>query len=230
MLFQAAPARRDAQHGHRRRPYRVEHTGSFSTSEVKRRKARLVLGWRTAWELVRVLSAFVFVCPVSFARARRAQALLASAPCISKGPLCELQFRRQRKTSPRIQSVSLAWSVIPVLYSRSAGLVQSSRSVESGRSVQSVQSSRSAGPVQSGPVWSASLVQSVSWSGPVQSVGRVWSVSPVSAVQSISWSSPVWSSLVGQCTLGPLDPWTLGRSGGVLGDFGVWRYSLRYTF
>jgi hypothetical protein len=172
MLFQAAPARRDAQHGHRRRPYRVEHTGSFSTSEVKRRKARLVLGWRTAWELVRVLSAFVFVCPVSFARARRAQALLASAPCISKGPLCELQFRRQRKTSPRIQSVSLAWSVIPVLYSRSAGLVQSSRSVESGRSVQSVQSSRSAGPVQSGPVWSASAPLDPWTLGPLDGQGE----------------------------------------------------------
>ena len=40
------------------RPYRVECTGSLPTSEVKRRKARLVLGWGTAWEDLRVLSAF----------------------------------------------------------------------------------------------------------------------------------------------------------------------------
>ena len=41
------------------RPYRVECTGSLLTSEVKRRRARLVLGWGTAWEDLRVLSAFV---------------------------------------------------------------------------------------------------------------------------------------------------------------------------
>ena len=42
------------------RPYRVEYTGSLPTSEVKRRRARLVLGWGTAWEHLRVLSAFPF--------------------------------------------------------------------------------------------------------------------------------------------------------------------------
>ena len=42
------------------RPYRVECTGSLSTSEVKRRRARLVLGWGTAWEDLRVLSAFAY--------------------------------------------------------------------------------------------------------------------------------------------------------------------------
>ena len=41
----------------RRRPYRVEYTGSLPTSEVKRRRARLVLGWGTAREDLRVLSA-----------------------------------------------------------------------------------------------------------------------------------------------------------------------------
>ena len=46
----------------RRRPYRVECTGSLPTSEVKRRRARLVLGWGTAWEHLRVLSAFVIIC------------------------------------------------------------------------------------------------------------------------------------------------------------------------
>ena len=41
------------------RPYQVECTGSLLTSEVKRLRAPLVLGWGTAWEHLRVLSAFV---------------------------------------------------------------------------------------------------------------------------------------------------------------------------
>ena len=45
----------------RRRPYRVECTGSLSTSEVKQHRARLVLGWGTAWEDLRVLSAFLAI-------------------------------------------------------------------------------------------------------------------------------------------------------------------------
>ena len=40
------------------RPYHVECTGSLLTSEVKRHRARLVLGWGTAWEDLRVLTAF----------------------------------------------------------------------------------------------------------------------------------------------------------------------------
>ena len=40
------------------RPYYHEHTGSLSNSEVKRGKARLVLGSGTAWEPLRVLTAF----------------------------------------------------------------------------------------------------------------------------------------------------------------------------
>ena len=44
---------------YRRRPYRVECTGSLLTSEVKQRRARSVLGWGTAWEDLRVLSAFL---------------------------------------------------------------------------------------------------------------------------------------------------------------------------
>ena len=46
-----------------RRPYRVECTGSLLTSEVKQRRARSVLGWGTAWEDLRVLSAFSFLIP-----------------------------------------------------------------------------------------------------------------------------------------------------------------------
>ena len=41
------------------RPYHVECTGSLPTSEVKRHRARLVLGWGTAWEHPRVLPAFL---------------------------------------------------------------------------------------------------------------------------------------------------------------------------
>ena len=50
----------------RRRPYRVECTGSLSTSEVKQHRARLVLGWGTAWEDLRVLSAFEERSPMSY--------------------------------------------------------------------------------------------------------------------------------------------------------------------
>ena len=41
----------------RQRPYHVENTGSRPITEVKQRRARLVLGWVTAWES-RVLQAF----------------------------------------------------------------------------------------------------------------------------------------------------------------------------
>ena len=44
-------------HRYRWRPYHVECTGSLLTSEVKRHRARLVLGWGTAWEDLRVLPA-----------------------------------------------------------------------------------------------------------------------------------------------------------------------------
>jgi hypothetical protein len=41
----------------RRRPYRVECTGPLLASNLKRRRARLVLGWGTAREEFSVLSA-----------------------------------------------------------------------------------------------------------------------------------------------------------------------------
>ena len=43
----------------RQRPYSVEHTRSHLNSEVKQPKARSVLGWGTAWEVLRVLLAFL---------------------------------------------------------------------------------------------------------------------------------------------------------------------------
>ena len=42
------------------RPYRNEYTGSLPNSEVNRCRARSVLGWGTAWEVLRVLLAFSF--------------------------------------------------------------------------------------------------------------------------------------------------------------------------
>ena len=48
---------RNGSYCSRWRPYRVECTGSLPTSEVKRRRARLVLGWGTAREDLRVLPA-----------------------------------------------------------------------------------------------------------------------------------------------------------------------------
>ena len=44
----------------RQRPYHVESTGSRPITEVKQRRARLVLGWVTAWEH-RVLLATFFL-------------------------------------------------------------------------------------------------------------------------------------------------------------------------
>ncbi len=47
--------------GHCQRPYCVENTGSLPNSEVKHRKARIVLGWVTAREVLRVLLAFLSI-------------------------------------------------------------------------------------------------------------------------------------------------------------------------
>ena len=44
----------------RQRPYCAECTRSHPNSEVKQRKARIVLGWGTAWEVLRVPLAFIF--------------------------------------------------------------------------------------------------------------------------------------------------------------------------
>ena len=42
----------------RQRPYHVESTGSRPITEVKQRRARLVLGWVTAWEHQVLLATF----------------------------------------------------------------------------------------------------------------------------------------------------------------------------
>ena len=63
-----------------RRPYRVECTGSLPTSEVKRHRARLVLGWGAAWEDLSVLSAFFFfydLCQNCARFSSRSRSLLA---------------------------------------------------------------------------------------------------------------------------------------------------------
>ena len=50
----------------RQRPYHVESTGSRPITEVKQRRARLVLGWVTAWEHRVLLTTFFFVFLSSF--------------------------------------------------------------------------------------------------------------------------------------------------------------------
>ena len=45
----------------RQRPYHVESTGSRPITEVKQRRARLVLGWVTAWEHRVLLATFFFI-------------------------------------------------------------------------------------------------------------------------------------------------------------------------
>ena len=70
-------------------PYHVECTGSLLTSEVKRHRARLVLGWGTAWEDLRVLSAFSPARPVdSSARwlLRSSRRLEKTRPASTHGP------------------------------------------------------------------------------------------------------------------------------------------------
>ena len=44
----------------RQRPYHVENTGSRPITEVKQRRARIVLGWVTAWEHRVLLATFFF--------------------------------------------------------------------------------------------------------------------------------------------------------------------------
>ena len=45
----------------RQRPYHVESTGSRPITEVKQRRARLVLGWVTAWEHRVLLDSIFFL-------------------------------------------------------------------------------------------------------------------------------------------------------------------------
>ena len=49
------------------RPYHVESTGSRPITGVKQRRARLVLGWVTAWEHRVLLNFFTFLISVGFA-------------------------------------------------------------------------------------------------------------------------------------------------------------------
>ena len=66
----------------RRRPYRVECTGSLLTSEVKQHRARLVLGWGAAWGDLRVLSAFSL-----FLRIRCARIIVRWCPVLRNLPV-----------------------------------------------------------------------------------------------------------------------------------------------
>ena len=82
---------------HRWRPYRVECTGSFPTSAVKRRRARLVLGWGTAREDLRVLPAFrlaTFRAPRSCQSRRLAKLSSVNRCCAMCCDACELLWQR----------------------------------------------------------------------------------------------------------------------------------------
>ena len=64
----------------------AENTGSLLTSEVKRHRARLVLGWGTAWEDLRVLSAFSLLLAAHVEHARgRPNAQLDMTVCAPDG-------------------------------------------------------------------------------------------------------------------------------------------------
>ena len=67
--------------GFRQRPYFVEYTRSHPNSEVKRRKARSVLGWGTAREALRVLLAFCFLFISKIIEPSRDDFLILGATC-----------------------------------------------------------------------------------------------------------------------------------------------------
>ena len=75
------------------RPYRVECTGSLPTSEVKRHRARLVLGWGTAWEHLKVLPAFSKGIKLMLVISARASARACARVCACA---CALALARAR--------------------------------------------------------------------------------------------------------------------------------------
>ena len=80
----------------RQRPYCAECTRSHPNSEVKQRKARIVLGWGTAWEVLRVPLAFFFftfseiVNPVAVSQ--------TLPPCCRQRPYC-VEYTRSHPNS-----------------------------------------------------------------------------------------------------------------------------------
>jgi hypothetical protein len=98
----------------RRRPYRVECTGSLPTSEVKRRRAQLVLGWGTAWEHFRVLSAFCFFFASSVAKGPCSM-VGACLPWQASTCRCRLACRGSRRMLGRrlaLPSISRAFTLV----------------------------------------------------------------------------------------------------------------------
>ena len=98
------------------RPYHVENTGSRPITEVKQRRARLVLGWVTAWEY-RVLQTFAFflqkyiflfnLCFFLFLL-RRTSIHFRILPSLSKCAHncdCALQKKKQNETKPKIAAL-----------------------------------------------------------------------------------------------------------------------------
>ena len=95
----------------RRRPYRVECTRSLSTSEVKQHRARLVLGWGTAWEDLRVLSAFLLLQAFEFcSRGSDSAALLLRS--VQWGTCCSPGRKQGNDCSLAISSPRLRVQVV----------------------------------------------------------------------------------------------------------------------
>ena len=105
-MWKRRPCRED-----RWRPYRVECTGSLSTSEVKRHRARLVLGWGTAWELPGVLPAFT-CSPLPEKQQGRSQPPAASTTGLVRRCPTHTQPARSSQHSTLHQSDAL-WRLLP---------------------------------------------------------------------------------------------------------------------
>ena len=70
------------------------------TSEVKQLRARIVLGWGTAWEVLRVLSAFLSFCLVAAACGIVASVGAGTQPQRQ----CNAQTNEQRETNTQLQA------------------------------------------------------------------------------------------------------------------------------
>ena len=96
------------------RPYRVECTGSLPTSEVKRRRARLVLGWGTAREDLRVLPAFS-IRLVTFTKMLESNSVTLSSTTFS----LKSTNTPDRTRNPLVSDSNSSWAIIqsPLMHS-----------------------------------------------------------------------------------------------------------------
>lgn len=100
----------------RQRPYHVEHTGSRPITEVKQRRAWLVLGWVTAWEN-RVLLASLFPLPTFFFLFILFLLILPIYPSLlhsrpSSSNLYELKKKNKNKICTRTKIISVLTRIL----------------------------------------------------------------------------------------------------------------------